>query len=144
TPEKMAELERRILRLLKEGAGIGEVKKLLNLSEREAARVLHRMEEIEGSEVFLIGPLPDETRKLEVELRRLEAASQIGAASETERELFEQLQEEMESTSNQIGRKTEQLRLLEEELLALEKRVREIEAEISRLYDKHNVSKEKA
>ncbi len=144
TPEKMAELERRILRLLKEGAGIGEVKKLLNLSEREAARVLHRMEEIEGSEVFLIAPLLDEKRELEVELRRLEAASQIGAASETERELFEQLQEEMESASNQIGRKTEQLRLLEEELLALEKRVQEIEAEIARLYDKHNVSKEKA
>ena len=50
----------------------------------------------------------------------------------------------MESASNQIGRKTEQLRLLEEELLALEKRVQEIEAEIARLYDKHNVSKEKA
>jgi len=144
TPEKMAELERRILRLLKEGAGIGEVKKLLNLSEREAARLLHRMEEIEGSEVFLIGPLLDEKRGLEVELRRLEAASQIGAVSETERQLFEQLQEEMESASNQIGRKTEQLRLLEEELLALEKRVQEIEAEISRLYDKLNVSKEKA
>jgi len=144
TPEKMAELERRILRLLKEGAGVGEVQKLLNLSEREAARVLHRMEEIESSEVFLIGPLLDEKRELEVELRRLEAASQIGAASETERELFEQLQEELESTSTQIGRKTEQLRLLEEDVLALEKRVQEIEAEISRLYEKHNVSREKA
>ncbi|HGX94089.1 MAG TPA: DNA sulfur modification protein DndD, partial [Candidatus Tenderia sp.] len=50
----------------------------------------------------------------------------------------------MESAANQIGRKTEQLRLLEDEILGLEKRVQEIEAEISRLYEKHNVSKEKA
>src|SRR4030042_994988 len=50
----------------------------------------------------------------------------------------------MESCSTQIGRKTEQLRLLEEEILSLEKRISEIELEIEKLYEKHNVSKEKA
>ena len=142
--EKMAELERRIARLLKQGVGISEAVKVLNLSEREAVRVLHRIEEVESSEVFLIGILLDEKRELEVELHRLEVVSQIGGTSETERELFEQLQAEIESTSTQIGRKTEQLRLLEEDVLALQKRVREIENEISHLYERHDVSKEKA
>jgi DNA sulfur modification protein DndD len=49
----------------------------------------------------------------------------------------------MESCSTQIGRKTEQLRLIEEDILVLEKRTREIEVEIEKLYEKHNISKEK-
>src|SRR5664279_1910128 len=50
----------------------------------------------------------------------------------------------MESCSTQIGRKTEQLRLVEENILALEKRIGDIEVEIEKLFEKHNVSKEKA
>src|SRR4030042_3544145 len=50
----------------------------------------------------------------------------------------------MESCSTQIGRKTEQLRLLEEEILSLDKRISEIEVEIEKLFEKHHVSKEKA
>ena len=50
----------------------------------------------------------------------------------------------MESCSTQIGRKTEQLRLVEEDILALDKRIGDIDVEIEKLYEKHNVSKEKA
>ena len=64
--------------------------------------------------------------------------------SETEKELFEQLQVEIESCTNQIGRKTEQLRLMEEEILGLEKRIQDIEREVEKLYERHSVSKEKA
>lgn len=142
--EKMQELEARIYRLLKAGAGPTEVVKVLNLSERDAARVLHRIEEIEESEVFLLRPLLEEKQELESEIRRLEATLQHGVTSDTERELFEDLQGKMESCSTQIGRKSEQLRLLEDEILGLEKRVRDVEAEILKLYEKHNVSKEKA
>lgn len=77
------------------------------------------------------------------QIRRLEGLSQIGLQSESERELFEQLQNEMEGCSTQIGRKTEQLRLLEEEVLSLEKRITAIEMEIEKLYEKHHVSKER-
>jgi len=141
--EKMAELEQRIFRLLKEGVTQSNIRKILNLSDRDAARILHKMETIENSDVFLIQPLLEEKRELEAEIRRLEIASQSGVASESEKELFVQLQEEMESCSVQIGRKTEQLRLLEEEILSLEKKIREIEAEIEKLYEKHSLSKEK-
>ena len=50
----------------------------------------------------------------------------------------------MESCSTQIGRKSEQLRLLEDDLLGYGKRIREIEIEIENLYEKHGVSIEKA
>ena len=102
------------------------------------------MEALETSDVFLLKPLLEEKRELEVQIRQLEGLSQVGILTESERELFEQLQAEMESCSTQIGRKTEQLRLLEEEILSLEKRINEIEVEIEKLYEKHNVSKERA
>jgi DNA sulfur modification protein DndD len=99
---------------------------------------------LESSDVFLLQPLLEEKHELDAQVRALEGLSGIGTMSQTERELFEQLQSDMESCSTQIGRKTEQLRLLEEEILSFEKRVNDIEIEIEKLYEKHNVSKEKA
>ena len=142
--EKMQELEKRIYRTLKEGTAITEVPKILNLSERDAAKVLFRMEQLENSDVFLIQPLLEEKQELEVQLRQIETSIQTGAASESERELFDQLQNEMESCTTQIGRKTEQLRILEEDIISLEKKVNTIEEEIEKLYERHDISKEKA
>lgn len=142
--ERMAELERRIFRLLKEGDPRANVVRVLDLSDRDAARVLNRMESLESSDVFLLKPLLEEARGLEVQIRQLEGLVQGGALTSTERDLFNQLQAEMESCSTQIGRKTEQLRLLEENIFSLGKRIGEIEVEIEKLYEKHHVSKEKA
>ena len=144
SPEKMAELERRIFRLLREGDSQRAVARILDLSDRDAARVLNKMESLESGEVFLLKPLLEEKRELAAQIRKLEGLSQAGLLSESEKELFEQLQGEMEGCSTQIGRKTEQLRLLEEEILALEKRITAIEMEIEKLYEKHHVSKERA
>ena len=142
--ERMAELERRIFRLLKEGDPKANVEKVLDLSDRDAARVLNRMESLENSDVFLLRALLDEARDLETQTRQFQGLGQAGALTSTERDLFDQLQTEMESCSTQIGRKSEQLRLVEEDILALVKRVSDIEVEIEKLYEKHNVSKEKA
>lgn len=142
--EKMEELEKRIFRLLREGEPNKDITKFLDLSDRDAARVLNKMESLETSDVFLLKPLLEEKRELEGQVRQLEAITQSGAMTDTERDLFEQLQSEMESCSTQIGRKTEQLRLLEEDVLSLEKRISDIEVEIEKLYEKHNVSKERA
>lgn len=141
--ERMAELERRIFRLLKEGDRPA-VAKVLDLSDRDAARVLHRMEALESSDVFLLKALLDEARGLEAQVRQLDSVGQGGALTPTERDLFDELQGVMESCSTQIGRKTEQLRLVEEDILTLGKRIADIEVEIEKLYEKHNVSKEKA
>ena len=143
-PEQRTELEQRIQRLLRQGMGLNPVGAILNLSEREAARILHRIEEIESSNLFNLGSLLDEKSELDLEIQRFDRALQPSASSASERELFEQLQAEMEGCSTQIGRKSEQLRLLNEDLLTLEKRSRDLEAEISRLYERHHVSREKA
>lgn len=142
--ERMVELERRIYRLLKEGDSRSNVVKVLDLSDRDAARVLNKIESLEHSDIFLLQPLLDEAKQLEGQIRQIEAVTQGTSLTESERELFEQLQAEMESCSTQIGRKTEQLRLIEEDILAMDKRIGEIEVEIEKLYEKHNVSKEKA
>ncbi|MBW6485177.1 MAG: DNA sulfur modification protein DndD [Syntrophobacterales bacterium] len=142
--EKMAELEKRIFRLLKEGDAKGNIAKVLDLSDRDAARVLNKMEVLETSDIFLLKPLLEEKSELASQLRQLEGLSKAGAMTESERELFDQLQAEMEGCSTQIGRKTEQLRLLEEEIISLEKRISEIEVEIEKLYEKHHISKERA
>jgi len=142
--DKMVELERRIVRLLKEGDAKADTLKILDLSDRDAARVLNKIETLESSDVFLTEPLQEEKRELEVQIINLESISSTGAMTESERELFEQLQSEMESCFTQIGRKTERIRLLEEENLGLENRIKKIEIEIEKLYEKHNVSKEKA
>jgi len=47
--EKMEELERRIYRLLKEGDPKADVIRILELSDRDAARVLNKMESLEKS-----------------------------------------------------------------------------------------------
>lgn len=141
--EKMEELERRIFLLLKEGSSLTDIEKILDLSDRDAARVLNKIESLENSEVFLLHPLLEEKRELEAEIKNLEASSQIGVSSESDKELFDQLQTEMESCTTQIGRKSEQLRLVDEKILDYEKRVHELEMEIEKLYEKHNLSKEK-
>ena len=142
--EKMKELERRIFRLLKEGDPKGEIVRILDLSDRDAARVLNKMEALESGDVFLLKPLLEEKRELISQVRKLEGLSQAGMLTESERELFEQLQADMEGCSTQIGRKSEQLRLLEDEILNLEKRINDIQMEIEKLFEKHHISKEKA
>ena len=141
--EKMDELERRIYKLLHEGDATA-IEKVLDLSDRDAARVLHKIETIESSEIFTVEPLLEERRELEAFIQQLEAGSQSKVTTDSEQEIFNELQQEIEGCSTQIGRKTEQLRLLEEEVLGFEKKIRDTEIEIEKLYEKHNVSKEKA
>ncbi len=139
----MLELERRIERLLRDGDAAG-IEKILGLSERDAARVLNQIETLEKSDVFLIKPLIEEKKEIEIQLKELTALARAKGATESEQELFANLQEIIENCSIQIGRKTEQLRVVEDEILTIENRIHEIEAEIEKLYEKHHLSKDKA
>jgi len=140
---KMLELEKRIEILLKDG-DTANIEKILGLSERDAARVLNQIETLEKSDVFLIAPLLEEKKELEVQLKDIESAVRSKSASESEQELFTNLQEIIENAAIQIGRKTEQLRIIEDELLTIAHRIQEIELEIEKLYEKHHLSKDKA
>ncbi|MBF0595632.1 MAG: DNA sulfur modification protein DndD [Candidatus Omnitrophica bacterium] len=142
--EKMVELEDRIFKLLKEGSSVVDVVKILNLSDRDAAKVLQKIETIEKSDVFLIKALVEEKQELLAEIRHLETSLSSGVSTETERTLFDTLQSEIDGCATQIGRKTEQVRILEEDLISLEKKIRDIELDIGKLYEKHQVSRDKA
>jgi DNA sulfur modification protein DndD len=144
SPEKMKELEQRIVRLLQEGSSAADVIKILDLSDRDAARVLNKIESLESSDVFLVQPLLEEKRELEAQIKKLVDLNLAGTMTESEQELLNQLQSEIESCSTQIGRKTEKIRVLEEESISLEKHIGEIEIEIEKLFEKHNISKERA
>lgn len=141
---KMQELERRIYMLLSKETSPDAANKILNLSDRDAAKILQKIEELEKSDVFLIQPLLEEKQELESALKDVENVLRNGISTQSEKEIFEQIQTEIEGYITQIGRKTEQLRILEEDILSLEKKVKDLEIEIERLYEKHNVSKSKA
>lgn len=139
--EQKNELKSRVLSVLQKDAPKG--KNILNLSERDAAKVSNKIEEIEQSEVLMLKILLSEKEELEQEIISLENIG-IGISSATEQQLFDELQSQMESYSTQIGRQSARLQNLEEEVLTIEKRISDIEIELGKLYDKHNISKEKA
>ena len=141
---KMKELERRIYLLLSANTTQNDSDKILNLSDRDAAKILQKIEELEKSDIFLLQPLLEEKQELESALNDVEAILKNGVSTQSEKEIFEQIQSEIEGYITQIGRKTEQIRILEEDIISLEKKVKDLEIEIERLYEKHNVSKNKA
>ncbi|MCA0231877.1 MAG: DNA sulfur modification protein DndD [Bacteroidetes bacterium] len=136
-------LEERVLVLLQQNKSQSEIQKILNLSERDAAKVLNKIEEIEQSEVLQLEDLIKEKAELDFEIRSLDASLSTAGNTETERELFAELQATIESCQTQIGRISVRLSNINEEILQLENKIKDIELEITKLYEKHNFSKEK-
>jgi len=140
--EKLAELERRIYMLLNEDAE-NTPGKILNLSDRDAARVLNRIEDIEKFDIYSIERLIEEKKTLDRQLDDLERGNQVDFLNEREKDFFFKAQEEIEGCSNQIGRKNEQLRVLEENLIDLEKNINNLQIEIEQLNEKNSITKER-
>jgi DNA sulfur modification protein DndD len=143
TNEQKAKLEERVFDLLSQNKSSEEVVKILNLSERDAAKVLNRIEEVEQSDVLQLEQLLKEKEEIDFEIRSIDA-SLSNTASESEKELFETLQNTIESCQTQIGRISVRLSNVNEEIVMIENRIKDIELEINKLYEKHNVSKERA
>jgi DNA sulfur modification protein DndD len=143
TNEQKSKLEDRVFDLLAKNNTTDEIRKILNLSERDAAKVLNRIEEIEQSDVMQLEQLLKEKEELDAEIRSIEN-SFSNTATESEKELFETLQNTIESCQTQIGRISVRLSNVNEEILMIENRIKDIELEINKLYEKHNVSKERA
>ena len=141
--EQKAKLEERVFDLLAQNKGSEDIRKILNLSERDAAKVLNRIEEVEQSDVMQLEQLLKEKEELDAEIRSIDT-SLSNAASESEKELFETLQNTIESCQTQIGRISVRLSNVNEEIVMIENRIKDIELEINKLYEKHNVSKDRA
>lgn len=135
------ELQKRVFLVLKDDAKPDSAA-YLNLSDRDAAKVLNKIEEIEQSEILALKDLLTESNEIDEDLKILEGL-QFGSSTKAEKQLFDELQQQMESLQNQIGRLTVRFQNLSEEALIIENRIKEIELELGRLYEKHNMSKEK-
>lgn len=136
--------EQRILALLESNKSEKEIKEFLNLSDKEAAKVINKMEEIEQSDVLLLEDLIKQKEEIDFDIRSIQASLQSSASSENEKELFDELQETIESCQTQIGRLSVKISNIDEEIVFIENKIKEIEQEIGKLYDKHNSSKTKA
>lgn len=141
SPNQKEELQKRVFSVLKDDAK-ADTNAYLNLSDRDTAKVLNKIEEIEQSEILALKDLLTESQEIDADLKRLEGL-QFGSSTEAEKQLFDELQQQMESLQNQIGRLTVRFQNLSEEVLTIENRIKDIELELGRLYEKHNMSKEK-
>ena len=137
-------LEQRLIKIILEEDSEEGVLKLLNLSDREAAKILNKMEEIEESDILQLQDLIIEKQEIENEIHNIENNLSVTVTSEMEKKLFEDLQQNMESYQMQIGRTKAKIQNKEEELLEINEKIKKIELEIERLYQKHNISREKA
>lgn len=122
--------------------GIDEFKKILDLSEREAAQVLLTIKDIEQSDIHRLEGLIDEKLLVKQAINKLNSEDTF-QLSGLEEDLFKQLQEELDSLSTQIGRKKEELRNVDESLINVETSISSEEETISMLYERHQLSKEK-
>jgi DNA sulfur modification protein DndD len=143
TFEQKEKLEKRVFDILSQNKSTEDVIKFLNLSERDSAKVLNRIEEVEQSDVLQIELLLKEKEEIDFEIRSIDT-SLSNTASESEKELFESLQNTIESCQTQIGRISVKLSNVNEEIIMIENRIKDIVLEINKLYEKHNVSKERA
>ena len=144
TTKEKEELKNRIINLIKQNFSESKGNKILNLSEKDSSKVLSKIEEIQQSEINFLNNLIDEKEQLQSEIKALDYSLFSGASTGIEKELFEELQKTMESCSTQIGRKTEQKRIIEDEIMTQEKKIKELEQEINKLYEKFDISKDKA
>ena len=143
TDSQKSEIEKRLLALFS-GAGTEDVVKILNLSERDAAKVLNKMEEIEQSDVLQLHDLIAQKQEVDDEIHSIQSSLQSRGNTQSERELFDSLQETMESCQIQIGRLSVSINNLQDEIHIVEGRIKDIEMELNKLYERHNTSQEKA
>ena len=141
-PEQKEKLQNRVLGILQ--SFDSKEKGILNLSDRDIAIVLNRIEEIEQSNVLQLEDLIKEKSEIDIEIEVIQASFETSGATESEKELFEELQNTIESCNTQIGRLSVRLSNINEEIVHIENKIQEIEIEIEKLYEKHHFSKEKA
>ena len=140
--QKRKLLSDRILRVLNTQKKDTDLTTILNLSERDAGKILNKIDEIESSEIAVLEEYLNEKSDFENELKELELQLRVSTVSDTEKELFNQLQSAIESFATQIGKKKEELRVVEENIINQEEIIQQKSVELNRLYDKHISSNE--
>lgn len=140
--DQKAQLKNRLLNVF-ESNQQDDVTLIHNLSNNDTAKVLNKIEEIEQSEVLDLTNLIQEKEELELEFKNLEYAS-ASLTNTVDKETFEELQNTIESCNTQIGRIAVKLSNAKDDVVFIQKKINDIELELSKLYDKHGVSRDRA
>ena len=138
-----SQLQNRITNILNAEAEPKKIETFLNLSDRDAGKIISKIEEVESSNISVLEELINEKNDFELELKELEEQLKVSITSETDKELFNELQSTIESLATQIGKMKEEVRVVEESIIQQSEIISQKELELSRLYDKHIDSKEK-
>lgn len=143
--EQKNEIRERIIKALGvDKSKDDKVKKILNLSDKDASKIELIIENIENSEVSILCNLLEEKKELEKKISESEDNIGTSIYGEAEKKLFEELQNGIEGYTSQIARKQEEIRSLEEKILDLDEKIRTKEKELSKLYEKHEISQKKS
>lgn len=140
--EKRKLLSDRVLKVLQLESRKNTTPTILNLSEKDAAKILNKMEEVELSGITALEELLIDRASFSQEFKDLENQLQSTLATDSEKELFIQLQSSIESYATQIGKKKEELRIVEEAIISLTEKIQQKELELNKLFDKHSYSTE--
>lgn len=143
TESQKSKIEKRLLNFFSDSATQKDVAKVLNLSDRDAAKVLNKIDEIDQSDVLQLQDLIAEKQEVDNEMASIQSGLQSRGNSESERDLFDSLQETMDSCQIQIGRLSVRINNLQEDIAIVETKIKEIEIELNKLYERYNLSKEK-
>lgn len=118
------------------------IKELLKLSDADSARILVRIEEVERQWNGELERMLLERQELKIQSEDLEQEIQRKQLSEADRELFGQLQSEVESYSSLLGRKREEMHQIENDLIDISESIASRERELEMLYSKYETSRE--
>jgi DNA sulfur modification protein DndD len=138
--EKEKEFKERLTDILSKNSR--DDNKLLDLTEREVAQILLLIKNTEKSDIHRLEEMLNEKTEITESLNDAKD-NDYELLSDSESSLFSQLQEEIESLSVQIGRKKEELNILEENLISIESDIEDEERAVSRLHDSYLLSQEK-
>jgi DNA sulfur modification protein DndD len=138
----------RVLSVVREyGVGGGQTQAataLLHLTETDAARIKIRLEEVEKAWDDQFLRLLADRQTLKSQISELEKELRRTSVGDSDQDVFNKLQSEIEGYAAQIGRKKEELRQLDDQIQELQDSIASRERELDLLYQKHKGSKEQA
>ncbi len=116
--------------------------KILDLTQREAASILNVIKNIEQSDIRRLDILIEEKSELENSLKFIN--ENLRTRNDNDQSTFSSLQDEIDNLSTQIGRKNGELNSVIDSILENEEKIKKEENDLSYLYERINLSKEKS
>ncbi len=115
---------------------------LLNLSKREIAKIIQKIEEVENSDIYSLVEFISEKKNYEERLKEIEMESSF-INSKNDEEKFNELQDAIENYQTQIGRQSELIENLEDEIIEKKHELKDLREKLEYYYNIYDKSKNK-